>query len=206
MMQLYYSPGSVALASMIALAEAGAEYQAVRLDFRSAEQTKAPYLAINPKGRAPALVTDEGVITETPAILTYVAERFPQARLAPVGDPFAHARLQSFNAYLCSTVHPAHAHRLRGYRWADEESSFADMRRKAPSVVAACFDLIERELLVGPWVMGEAYTTADPYLFTLTSWLPEDEIDLARHPRVHAHRQRVAERPATRAALAVEAS
>ena len=116
MLELYYSPGSCALASHLALAEADAPYEAVRVDFSANEQRGQTYLAVNPKGRVPALVTDEGVLTETPAILVYIAQRFPERDLAPLTDPFAFARVQAFNSYLCSTVHVAHAHGGRGYR------------------------------------------------------------------------------------------
>jgi glutathione S-transferase len=103
MLKLYYAPGTCALASHIALIDAGADFEAVRLDFTKQQQQSADYLAINPKGRVPALVTEQGVITETPAILAYVAQTFPAAKLAPVGDPFAFAHVQAFNSYLCST-------------------------------------------------------------------------------------------------------
>src|SRR6266576_3995669 len=103
MFKLYYAPGTCALASHIALEEAGASYTTERLDFKS---------------------------------------------------------------NLCSTVHVAHAHKGRGYRWAAEESSFADMKRKVPETMAACFALIERDMIKAPWVMGEQYTVCDPYLFT----------------------------------------
>src|SRR4051812_17808361 len=116
MLKLFDAPHTCALASHIALEEAGAEYETVRIDFSANEQRQPEYLAINPKGRVPSLVTDNGVLTETPAILAFVAHRFPNARLAPVDDPFAFARVQAFNSYLCSTVHVAHAHRMRGYR------------------------------------------------------------------------------------------
>ena len=166
MFKLYYAPGTCALASHIALEEAGASYTAERLDFKNSQQTTPQYLAINPKGRVPALVTDRGTLTETPAILAYIAQSFPQAKLVP-DDPFAFAQAQSFNSYLCSTVHINHAHKMRGYRWAVEESSFADMKRKVPETMAAAFALIERDMLKGPWVMGEQYTVCDPYLFTI---------------------------------------
>jgi glutathione S-transferase len=205
-LKFFYASGTCALASHIALEEAGAEYEAVRLDFRNNDQRKPEYLAINPKGRVPALVTDEGVLTETPAILVYVAQRFPAARLAPMDRPFAFARVQAFNSYLCSTVHVAHAHRFRGYRWADDPAAIEAMRRKAPAAVSECFDLIERDMLKGPWVMGEAYTVCDPYLFTLSQWLEGDDVDTARLPRVMDHRRRMAERPSVRAALAQESS
>ena len=167
MLKLFYAPGSCALASHIALEEAGADYTGHRVDTMGGEQRKPEYLAINPKGRVPALATDRGVLTENPAILTFIAQSFPKAKLAPFDDAWAYAQVQSFNAYLCATVHVAHAHRMRGYRWADEQSSFDDMKRKVPETVGACFELIEREMFKGPWVMGEAYSICDPYLFTL---------------------------------------
>ena len=206
MLKLIYAPHSCALASHIALEEAGADYTAERISLADGDQRKPEYLAINPKGRVPALVTDEGVLTETPAILAYVAQRFPAARLAPIGDPFAFARLQAFNSYLCSTVHVAHAHKGRGTRWADDPAAIAEMKRKVPETVAACFDLIEREMIAGPWAMGEAYTIADPYLFTLSGWMAGDGVDIARFPRVADHRRRAGERPAVQRVLATEAA
>ena len=120
-------------------------------------QKKPEYLAINPKGRVPALVTERGILTETPAILAFVAQSFPKARLAPLDDAFAFARAQAFNSYLCSTVHVAHAHRMRGYRWVDDPAAIKEMQKKVPQTVGECFELIEREMLAGPWVMGSAY-------------------------------------------------
>jgi glutathione S-transferase len=201
MLTLYYAPRTCALASHIALEQAGADYEAVRLDFRVAAQRQPGYLAINPKGRVPALVTPRGVITENPAILTYVAESYPEARLAPLGDPFAMAQVQAFMSYLCSTVHPARAHLVRGGRWADDPAAIAELKRKAPLNVADCFDLIEREMLIGPWVMGEAYGVCDPYLFTLSGWLTPDGLDIDRWPKVAAHHRRMIDDPAVRRVL-----
>ncbi|WP_213774150.1 glutathione S-transferase N-terminal domain-containing protein [Bradyrhizobium sp. dw_78] len=198
MLKLYYTPGTCAIASYIALQEAGAAYTVERIDFKTGQQTRPEYLAINPKGRVPSLVTERGVLTETPAMLAYIAQSFPQARLAPLDDPFAFAQVQAFNSYLCSTVHVAHAHKGRGYRWASEESSFADMKRMIPKSVGASFALIERNMLKGPWVMGEVYTVCDAYLFTLAQWLEGDSVDLSTLPRVIDHRKRMSERPAVR--------
>ncbi len=203
-LKLYYAPGTCALASHIALEEAGARYEAVRLNFRANQQQTPEYLAINPKGRVPALITDAGTLTETPAILAYIAQSFPAAGLAPLADAFAFARMQSFNSYLCSTVHVAHAHRMRGYRWADDPSAHDAMRKKVPATVGACFDLIERKMFTGPWVMGDRYSICDPYLFTLAQWLEGDSVDPAQFPQVFDHRRRVAERPAVKRALAAE--
>lgn len=205
MLKLYYAPNTCALASHIALEEVGAPFETVRLDFRSTDQRKPEYLQINPKGRVPSLVTDRGILTETPAILAFVAQTFPHAGLAPLDNPFAFAEVQAFNSYLCSTVHVAHAHRMRGYRWVDDPAAMEAMKRKVPQSVGECFALIENGMLRGPWVMGEAYTICDPYLFTLAQWLEADGVDLSRLPRVFDHRRRMAERPAVKRALAAEA-
>jgi glutathione S-transferase len=204
MLKLYFAPGTCALASHIALAEAGADYKLEKLDFKSNQQNSPDYLAINPKGRVPSLVTERGILTETPAMLAYVAQSFPEAKLAPFDDAFAFAEVQSFNSYLCSTVHVAHAHRMRGARWASEESSFADMKRKIPQTVGACFALIESRMLRGPWVMGAQYTVCDPYLYTLTQWLEGDGVDVATLPKLADHFRRMSERAAVKTALAEE--
>jgi glutathione S-transferase len=205
-LKLYYSPGSCALASHLALEEAGADYEAIRVDFKAGEQTQPAYLAINPKGRVPALVTDRGILTESPAILAYIAQTHPQARLAPFDDPFALGQVQAFNSYLCSTVHVAHAHGPRGYRWADDAAAQEAMKRKLPENVAEAFGLIESKMLPGPWVMGEQFSICDPYLFTLGRWLEGDGVDIGRFPKVQAHRQRMEQRPAVNKVLPLHAS
>jgi glutathione S-transferase len=205
MLKLFYAPNACSLAPHIALAEAGADFEAVRLDLKAGDQRGAEYLAINPKGRVPALVTSRGVLTETPAILSYIPETHPSAGLLPV-DAWERAQAHAFNSYLCSTVHVAHAHKHRGYRWADEPAALAEMTRKVPEVEAACFQLIEDEMLAGPWVMGEAYSVCDGYLFTLAGWLAGDGIDIRRFPKLAEHSERVRARPAVRKVLAQEAA
>jgi glutathione S-transferase len=196
MLKLFYAPNSCAMASHIALEEAGAAYEAVKVDLVAGDQRKPDYLAINPKGRVPALVTDRGVLTENPAILAFVAQSHPAARLAPLDDAYEFGRVQSFNSYLCSTVHVAHAHRMRATRWADDPAAIAEMRRKVPQNVGECFGLIENEMFEGPWVMGERFTVCDPYLFTLAGWLKGDGVELARFPKIHDHQERMKQRPA----------
>ena len=206
MLKLFHAGGSCSLASLIALEEAGADYELVVMDTAAGHQRKPEYLAVNPKGRVPALVTERGVLTETPAILAYIAQRWPQAGLAPLDDPYAFAQAQAFNSYLCSTVHVAHAHRHRGYRWADSPEALAEMTRKTPETMTACFQLIEDEMLAGPWVLGEAYSVCDAYLFTLGGWLVRASVDIRQFPKVAAHADRVAARPAVRKVLARQAA
>jgi glutathione S-transferase len=204
MIKLFYARNTIALASHIALVEAGAAYELHRLDYATNDQRSPGYLDINPKGRVPALVTERGILTETPAILAFIAQQYPAASLAPLADPFAFAQVQAFNSYLCSTVHVAHAHRMRGYRWADDAAALEAMKRKVPQAVGECFGLIEREMLRGPWVMGDAYTICDPYLFTLAQWLEADGVDANVFPKVASHRARMRERPAVQKALSEE--
>jgi glutathione S-transferase len=204
MFKLYYAPGTCALATHIALEETGEPYEAERLDFGSQAQRSPEYLAVNPKGRVPALVTESGTLTETPGLLLFVAQRFPQAELAPLSNPFALARVQEFNSYLCSTVHVAHAHGRRGARWADESAAIEAMKRKVPATMTECAELIERKLLQGPWVMGEQYSICDPYLFTIGTWLEGDGVDTTKLPRIVEHRRRMLARPAVQKAVAAE--
>ena len=204
MLTLYFAPHTCALASHVALIDAGADYALQRIDFARSEQREARYLAVNPKGRVPAMATRRGILTETPAMLAFIAQSFPAARLAPLDDAFAFAEVQAFNSFICSTLHVAHAHRMRGHRWADDPTAIAAMQRKVPESIGACYTLIERHMLKGPWVMGERYTICDPYLFTLAQWLEDDGVDPGRFPGVIAHRERVGARPAVQRAIGEE--
>ena len=201
-LKLYYAPGTCALAARIALIEANAPHEVVKLDFSKGEQRSPEYLAINPKGRVPALVTERGVLTETPALLAYIARRFPEARLAPLDDAYAFAHMQEFHGYLSSTVHVAHAHGRRAGRWADDEAAIASMQRKVAANMAECFGVIERHYLGdAPWVLGSDYSVADAYLFTIAGWLEGDGVAIAGFPKVQAHFKRMGERAAVRGAL-----
>ena len=186
-MKLYYHPATISFAVQVALEDAGATSQSEFVDFRTNAQRTPEFLAINPKSRVPALVTDRGVLTETPAIMEYIARTYPAANLAPLDDPFAMAEINAFNIYLCGTVHVAMAHRYRGYRWADDPEAIKAMAAKSPEVVADCFRVIEEEYFKGPFVMGQAYTICDPYLYVLSGWLDRDGIDRKQFPKVDAH-------------------
>lgn len=202
MIKLYWASGTCALASHIALEEAGAKYETIKLDFSTGDQRKPDYLQLNPKGRVPALITERGILTETPAILAWIAQMYPAAKLASA-DPFDFALAQAFNSYLCATVHPAHAHRPRAARWSDDPAAQETMKAKVPQNMSECFALIENDMLKGPWVMGAAYSICDPYLYTISGWLAADGVDIAKFPRVHDHFKRMNERAAVKAVMAV---
>lgn len=205
MLTLFHAPGTCSLASLITLKDAEIAHNVHVVNTAGGEQNTPAYREINPKGRVPALKTAQGILTETPAILIYLAQLAPEKKLAPLDDAFAFAELQSFNSYLASTVHVAHAHRPRGSRWADEPSSIEDMKRRVPGNMHECYTLIENAMFQGPWVMGEAYTVADPYLFTISRWLEADGVDIRDFPKVYDHFQRMSARPAVIEALAFKA-
>ncbi len=191
------SIGACSLASHIALEEAGADYTVTRLDLGKGDQKTADYLKVNPKARVPALVTGQGTITENPAILFYIGQTHPQAKLLP-SYPFAIADMQAFNSYLCSTVHPGHAHKMRGYRWSDDPAVIDALKIKVPQNMTDYFTLIQDEYLKGPWVMGEQFTVADCYLYTIATWLEGDGADVSKLPRVLEYRTRMEARPAVK--------
>ncbi|MDF2368353.1 glutathione S-transferase family protein [Sneathiella sp.] len=208
MLKLYYNAGSIALASHIALEESGADYEAIKLNHAIMEHTKPEYLAINPKGRVPSLITDRGILTETPAILLYIAQEYGASVFPPPEDPYDLAQLQSVNSYLCSTVHVNHAHRMRGKRWVDEQNTAAieAIASKVKSNMEDCFHLIEEEMFIGPWIMGADFSIADPYLFTITQWMEGDSVDPADFPKLLAHRKAMLARPAVARVVAEHAA
>jgi glutathione S-transferase len=204
MLKLFYAPGACSLASHIALEEAGAAYEGVRLDLKAGDQNKPEYRQINPKARVPALATERGTLSESTAILSYIAQSFPQARLAPADDPFAFARMQSFNSFLSSTVHIAFAHVFRPSRYADGEGAAAAMKAKAPQALDEAFGVVEAQLS-SEWAMGADYTVTDPYLYVFSRWFHANRLGHPDDfPKTAAHLRRVQDRPAVRRALEQE--
>ena len=200
MLTLYYSRKSCAYAPHILLHDAGAAFDTVEIDFATGEQTKPEFLAINPKGRVPALATPHGILTENPAILLYIAQTHPHTNLAP-SDPFALARAQSFNMVLASTVHVAHSHKHRGARWADDPAAQAAMTAKVTENMAMYAAMIEEHYFTGPYVLGDDYSICDPYLALITQWLRADGVDLADFPKLQAHDALMRARPSMQAVM-----
>ena len=190
MLTLYYAPSTVSAAVAISLNEVGAPYETVKIDFASSDQTKPDYHKVNPKGRVPALITDRGVLTETSALLDYVAALYPKARLVP-DDPFQAAQMRSVMTYLASTWHINHAMGGRGARWAYQQSSFDDLKSKVTENITANCRYFEDEVVQGPFVLGKQFTLADAYFYTVTTWLPSDGVDIADFPHLHAYQQRM---------------
>lgn len=201
---LYTAPGSIGVASHIALEESGLDFELVTVDTANKEQLSQKYLQINPKARVPSLIVEDSVLTETPAILAYLAQLAPESSLAFSGDQLAFAQVQAFNSYLCSTVHVAHAHKHRGSRWTDDNSVHEKLTAFVPVSMGLCFDLIEAEMIKGPWVHGESFSISDPYLFAICLWLEGDGVQIVDYPQVQAHYERMLKRASVQVVLALK--
>ncbi len=190
-MNLYFAPGTISIAPAITLLEAALDHSLTPLSFAEADQTKPGYLKVNPKGRVPALVLADGrVLTETGALLEYIAALATEKTLVP-DAPAEAAHMRGVMYYLASTMHVAHAHKMRGARWADRPESHADMTAKVPETMSACAAYIETHALRGDYVCGAQFTIADAYLFVVCNWLPGDGVDLAALPRISAFMDRM---------------
>lgn len=200
-MKLYYAPGTIAVASAIALQEAGLDHTLHRVDFSQGEQTTPDYKKINPKGRVPVLEIGETRLTETGAILEYIASVAPDAGLIP-SDPVKAAHVRAVMYYLASTMHVNHAHKFRAYRWATRQDSFDDIIAKVPQNMRDSAQYVEDHCLKGPFVAGADLTVADPYLFTVCSWLEKDEVDVGDFPKILAFRAAMEDRASVRAVRA----
>ena len=211
MLKLFYAPNACSLAPHIALNEAGADYEAIKVDTQNGEQRSAAYLAINPKARVPSLVTERGILTEVPVLLAYIARTFPKAELAPMAwktpeDQFDFFEMQSFNSYLSSSIHITYAHIFRPERYADSDAAKTDMRARAPKVLREQLQLIEDRFADGrEWVHGSQYTVSDPYLYVFSRWLERDGVGGSDGlPKLVAHRARVQAREAVKRTLEQE--
>lgn len=200
-MQLYYAPNTISVAVAIALEEAGIDYEAVKLDFAAKEQTGAAYAQINPKGRVPALAVEGGILTETGALLEYIADMAPETSLRPQ-DPVLLARMREVMFYLASTMHVNHAHKLRGARWARERSSWKDMQKMVPQTMTACCEHISQFGLRGPFVLGEDVSLADCYLYVVCTWLEGDGVKVADFPKIQNFMTAMEQRDSVRAVYA----
>jgi glutathione S-transferase len=206
--KLFYYPGACSLIPHIALEEVGAGYEAITVDFARDEQLSAQYLAINPAGQVPALQTEQGVITQIPAILAYLALTYPASNLGPVADPFEFANMQSFQMYIATTIHVLFRQISRPEAFAEGDVAQAALKARVPAMSDHYFEIIEQQMADGrPWVHGESYSASDIYLFVFSSYLNiGDRGDPGKIPAIWSHRQRVRARPAVERALKQESS
>jgi glutathione S-transferase len=201
-LKLFYSPGACSLVAHIALEEAGAEFEAMRVMLANGEQMRPEYLAINPHARVPALVTDQGVITENVAILNYVADRFGAEGSVPRGDPFTAARCNALLGWFASSVHIAFAEIFRPGRFVADESLHDAVKAGGRAALLGHFDEIEG-MSGEEWLVG-GFRAADSYLLTFFRWARNLGFEVSAYPRWAALAARALDRPAVSRAIADE--
>ncbi|MBX2837613.1 MAG: glutathione S-transferase family protein [Gammaproteobacteria bacterium] len=199
--EFYTAPKSVGLASHVALLENKLDFDLRVLDTTKQQQTSSEYKKINPKARVPSMIIEGTVLTETPAILVYIAQMAPDGMLALPADPLEFAQIQSFNSYLCSTVHVAHAHRHRGKRWVDDEHALKALTANVPKTMALCMKMIEDHFFHGPWVLGDTFSICDCYLFAITEWFESDGVDISHYPKLERYRDTMLQRDSVQSAF-----
>ena len=198
-MKLYYAPGACSLSPHIALREAGLGFTLEKVDLKAKKLAGGgDFLAVNPKGYVPALQLDSGeVLTEGPAIVQYIADQRPQSGLAPAAGTIERYRLAEWLNFITSELHKSFSPLFN----AEAAPAWKDAAR---ANIAKRLDVIERHLDNRPYLLGERFTVADGYLFTVLNWSGWTKFDLSKWPRVQAYLARIAERPKVREALAAE--
>jgi glutathione S-transferase len=192
MLTLYYAPGACSLAAHIVLEESGERYEARRVDFGKAEQRSPAYLKINPQGRVPALLLDDGEpLAENTAILPYLGKRFGLWPKDAVGE----ARALSLIGFFAASVHPAHAHVARPERYASDASFFPNIQEQGRKTFQHHLAQIDERLAGRQW-LSDDYSVLDPYAFVFYSWGVRRELPMAQLKNYRDHKERMLARPA----------
>lgn len=198
-MKLYYSPGACSLSPHIVLREAGLDITIEKVNLRTKEtESGANYAAINPKGYVPALQLDDGeLLTEGPAIVQYVADLVPEKKLAPPAGTLARARLQEWLTFIGTELH-------KSFSPLFNPAASDDMREAARANLARRFPIAAAALDAKPYLLGDEFSVADAYLFTVLSWAGLVGVDISPWPSLGAFAERIKARPAVQAALKAE--
>ncbi len=198
-MKLFYSPGACSLSPHIVALEAGIPLQLEKVDLK-AKRTEGSedFWQVNPKGYVPALLLDNGeLLTEGTAIVQYLADLKPESGLAPANGTLPRYRLQESLGYINSEIHKTYSPLFRPDTPAEVKQERKDYLRKR----YAPFDAV---LARQDWLLGDHFTAADAYLFTVTNWAGRVDLDLSEFPALQAFQQRVAARPHVQVAMQAE--
>ena len=198
-MKLYYSPGACSLSPHIALEEAGLPYEAVLAPTKTKTLPDgSDYRKINPLGYVPYLVLDDGTgLPEGPAIVQYIADQAPAKRLAPPNGSLARYRLQSWLNFIGTELH-------KGFGPLFNPASPDEVKAAAKERLATRLKWVDEQLAGKTWLMGDDFSVADGYLFTVTNWAKPMQIDLSGLKNLSAYRERIAARPAVQRAMKAE--
>jgi glutathione S-transferase len=198
-MKLYYSPGACSLSPHIVLLEAGLNFTAEKVDLKSKKtETGADFTTVNSKGAVPALVMEDGkLLTEGAAIVQYVADQKPQSGLAPANGTLERYRLMELLNYIASEMH-------KGYSPLFNPAITPEAKAAAIAALDKKFTFLTAQLGDKPYLLGDTFTVADAYLFTVLSWSARVGVDLGKWPALAAYVARVKSRPKVQEALKAE--
>ena len=198
-MKLYYSPGACSLSAHIALHEAGLPFEAVPAPTKTHQLPDGTdYYTINPLGYVPLLELDNGErLREGPAIVQYVADQVPQKNLAPAAGTMARYRLQEWLTFIGTEVH-------KGFSPLFNPATPDDFKTATKTKLSQRLAWVDGQLAGKQYLMGDTFTVADGYLFTVTNWAPRVGVDITGLANLTAYRERVAARPAVQAAMKAE--
>jgi glutathione S-transferase len=204
MIKLYYAPGSCSLAPHIVLEELGIAYDSMLISLKDGEQRKADFLKINPRARVPALVVDGKVLTENPAILTYLGGGYAERGLWPK-ETWKQAEALSLMSWLAASVHITFAGVFRPERYADNEAAKENIRVNCRGTTLKYFAEIEKMLTGKTFAMGGQFTVCDPYLLVFYRWGYRIGVDMkSEFPIWTKHALRVASRPTVKRVFEAE--
>lgn len=198
-MKLYYAPGACSLSPHIVANEIGITLELEKVDTKTKQTEHGnDYLAINPKGYVPALRLDDGaLLTEGPAIVQYLADQKPDSGIAPANGTLARYRLQEMLGYINSELH-------KTYSPLFNPNTTDAVRADREAYLRKRYALVEQTLSNQPFLLGDQFSAADAYLFTVTNWARVLKLDLSEFPNLMAFQKRVAERPAVQSAMREE--
>ena len=200
-MKLYYSPGACSLSPHIVIRELGLPVELEKTDLGAKKTAHgADFLTINPKGQVPTLELDDGqVLTEAPALVQYLADRKPEGGLVPAPGSMERYRVQEWLNHITSELH-------KSYTPLFNKDAPEDYKKIARANLAKRYRRIDEQLNGRSYLMGDRFSVADAYLFTVTNWAGHVGVDLSEYPNLQAFQKRVAERPAVKEALKAESA
>jgi glutathione S-transferase len=198
-MKLYFSPGACSFSPHIVLREAGLPFQLEKVDTKTHQTAAgADYYAVNPKGYVPALQMDDGqILTEGAAIVQYLADLKPESKLAPAAGTMARYRLQEWLNFIATELHKAYGPLFR-------PTTPDEVKQTQRDLIARRLDYVAKHLGGQQYLMGDAFTVADAYLFTILRWSKNVNIDLGKWPTLRPYMDRISARPAVAAAMEAE--
>jgi glutathione S-transferase len=198
-MKLYYSPGACSLSPHIVARELGLQIELEKADLgKKTTEKGGDFLQITPKGQVPTLLLDNGqILTEGPVIVQYLADKKPESGLLPAAGSMERYRVQEWLNHITSELH-------KGFSPLFNPATPDAFKATAKANLAKRYQLIDQHLKTHSYLMGDTFTVADAYLFTVTSWAAHVAVDLSAFPNLQAFQQRVAARPAVQQALREE--